>query len=475
MESPSSELRQLGFRELYPSNLHQLLGCKKCGNILQNPVTTACGSSYCRSCIAPTGNDKNATKSACPKDACREYTNRDCPIDLTLDTVLQLLIGFLNKPIPDENILSTVQKTLEATDHFECVVCYKRFFGPVTLRCGHTFCQDCIRRCIDALDACPYCRAPFPWPFSGTMDHHDPLKGWSYNLILASIITTCWSSELTDLQISYNVANRIVPPDMEIPLFVTTTGHPGQITQLKIFEPRYRLFLRRVMESPSRTFGMVMRKPQNFSTGPGIYGTMLRIEELWYPREKGIRIKAIGLSRFKVTAAKQWTQYWTAKIELVPEHEIPDDMVNWDYVQVAPRPFDLRLLVYAYGYNPQNPISLQWMWEFKSCNPSSIPGFFPEFLTNRQIILLLREYLRMRFDLHTIEREDWVRRYWGDPPESHQEFVWYLANIAQVLRWWNAGDELLRTTDLRSRLNKLFGLVIDHIPRSITQNWDSHD
>jgi hypothetical protein len=468
MESPSRELRQLGFKELYPSNLRELLGCKRCGNILQDPVTTACGASYCHSCIAPAGLDSNSTKSSCPVDGCREYSEDDCPIDRTLNAVLPLLVGLFNSQQPDTaNILSIVQQILNPTDHFECSICQNRFFSPVTLRCGHTFCLDCTRRCVDSHDACAYCRDPFPWPFLGTMDHHDPLKGWSYNLILASIITTCWRSELSDLQISYNQANRLVPLEMDIPLFVTTTSHPGQVTQLKIFEPRYRLFLRRIMETPSRTFGMVIQKPVNFWQGPGIYGTMLRIEKLWYPGERQIRIKTLGLSRFKVKAAMLWNGYWTAKVEPVAEEQIPDELIDWDYAQTRLNEVNRIFIV-----RDQN-ISLQWIYSFTNGWSGFRRMRFPAVLTNRQIVLLLREYFRLRFSQDSETRRDWIRNHWGEPPESPQEFVWYLANIARVLRWWKAGDEILRTTDLRSRLNKVFILVMGHIPRSITQDWST--
>jgi hypothetical protein len=254
---------------------------------------------------------------------------------------------------------------------------------------------------------------------------------------------------------------------MDIPLFVTTTSHPGQITQLKIFEPRYRLFLRRVMETPSRTFGMVIQKPVNFWQGPGIYGTMLRIEELWYPGERQIRIKTLGLSRFKVKAAMLWNGYWTARVEPVAEEQIPDELTDWDYAQTRLSE-DNRIFI----GRDQN-ISLQWIYSFTNGWNSFRRMRFPAVLTNRQIVLLLREYLRLRFSQDSETRRDWIRSHWGEPPESPQEFVWYLANIARVLRWWKARDEILRTTDLRSRLNKVFILVMGHIPRSITQDWST--
>ncbi|XP_063785494.1 E3 ubiquitin-protein ligase TRIM11-like isoform X2 [Pseudophryne corroboree] len=49
----------------------------------------------------------------------------------------------------------------------DCSICLSSYIDPVTLRCGHNFCRDCIDRMLDAQEvagvySCPECRAVFP-------------------------------------------------------------------------------------------------------------------------------------------------------------------------------------------------------------------------------------------------------------------------------------------------------------------------
>lgn len=44
-------------------------------------------------------------------------------------------------------------------EDFECKLCYSLLFQPITTICGHTFCQECLERCLDHRVECPCCRA----------------------------------------------------------------------------------------------------------------------------------------------------------------------------------------------------------------------------------------------------------------------------------------------------------------------------
>ncbi|XP_075608218.1 LON peptidase N-terminal domain and RING finger protein 1 isoform X2 [Balearica regulorum gibbericeps] len=41
---------------------------------------------------------------------------------------------------------------------FECSLCMRLFFEPVTTPCGHTFCKGCLERCLDHAPQCPLCK-----------------------------------------------------------------------------------------------------------------------------------------------------------------------------------------------------------------------------------------------------------------------------------------------------------------------------
>ena len=62
-----------------------------------------------------------------------------------------------------------------------------------------------------------------------------------------------------------------------IPIFVCTVSYPCMPCPLHVFEPRYRLMIRRSMENGTRQFGMCLGSDQHeFSE----FGTVLEIVQL---------------------------------------------------------------------------------------------------------------------------------------------------------------------------------------------------
>ena len=50
----------------------------------------------------------------------------------------------------------------DRVDEFECILCLKMLYQPVTTPCGHTFCRDCFLRAGDHSNKCPMCRTVRP-------------------------------------------------------------------------------------------------------------------------------------------------------------------------------------------------------------------------------------------------------------------------------------------------------------------------
>lgn len=57
-----------------------------------------------------------------------------------------------------QDCVSRSVKGLRALDEFECVLCIKLLYDPVTTPCGHTFCRQCLIRSLDHNNKCPFCR-----------------------------------------------------------------------------------------------------------------------------------------------------------------------------------------------------------------------------------------------------------------------------------------------------------------------------
>merc|ERR1712121_547523 len=99
-----------------------------------------------------------------------------------------------------------------------------------------------------------------------------------------------------------------------IPVFVCTMSFPNVTCPLHVFEPRYRLMIRRAMESGTRQFGMCVGTEEN---GFSDYGTMLEIRDIQYFEDGRSVVDTVGGRRFKVLSRGVKDGYNTAKVEFL--------------------------------------------------------------------------------------------------------------------------------------------------------------
>uniref|UniRef100_A0A8D0H993 RING-type domain-containing protein n=1 Tax=Sphenodon punctatus TaxID=8508 RepID=A0A8D0H993_SPHPU len=64
------------------------------------------------------------------------------------------------------------------------------FFEPVTTPCGHTFCKECLERCLDHRPNCPLCKQSL----------REYLKAGKYNptVLLEELMSATFPSQLAD-------------------------------------------------------------------------------------------------------------------------------------------------------------------------------------------------------------------------------------------------------------------------------------
>jgi Lon protease-like protein len=97
-------------------------------------------------------------------------------------------------------------------------------------------------------------------------------------------------------------------------------------TFLHIFEPRYRLMMRRVLEG-NKTFGMVLPKRPRDAHDANFHemGTLLRITNAqFYPDGRSL-IETVGLTRFKVLRHGELDGYTVAKTERVDDVSLEEE------------------------------------------------------------------------------------------------------------------------------------------------------
>ena len=214
--------------------------------------------------------------------------------------------------------LSRVQEVMRS--EMDCQVCYALFYDPLTTGCGHTFCRPCLHRILDHSRYCPICRRKLSI---------NPLLKRSLcppNDSIMKIMETFWKNELIAREESAVAELAARHQDPDLPLFVCTLAFPMMPTFLHIFEPRYRLMIRRALEG-DRTFGMVMPRQSRHSADAQFYelGTLLRIVNAqFYPDGRSL-IETVGLSRFRVLRHGQLDGYLVGRMERIDDVSLEEE------------------------------------------------------------------------------------------------------------------------------------------------------
>ncbi|WVQ67955.1 uncharacterized protein L199_006160 [Kwoniella botswanensis] len=209
------------------------------------------------------------------------------------------------------------EKELLAT--LECDVCAMLLYNPVTTPCQHSFCSKCLSRSLDHSSRCPVCRQDLP-SFAFFQDH-------AVNKVILTIIKTSFPEEYVERQQAIERDER--DARLNTPIFVCTLAFPGMPTILHVFEPRYRLMIRRCIESTSPRFGMVL--PARGTGSPQLqglmeYGTMLEIQSVQMLPDGRSMVETVGTHRFKLSEKGNLDGYTVGRIERIddvsPEEEI---------------------------------------------------------------------------------------------------------------------------------------------------------
>ncbi|XWX01079.1 hypothetical protein V2A60_009104 [Cordyceps javanica] len=202
----------------------------------------------------------------------------------------------------------------------DCQVCYALYHDPLTTGCGHTFCRSCLHRILDHSRYCPICRRRLS--ISPLLNR----ASCPSNASLARIIETLWADELAARKVTIEADEAARRRDLETPLFICTLAFPQMPTFLHVFEPRYRLLVRRALEG-DKTFGMVLpRRPRH--AGDAAFhelGTLLRIENAQFFPDGRCLIETVGLSRFRVVRHGALDGYAVSSVERIDDISLEEE------------------------------------------------------------------------------------------------------------------------------------------------------
>ncbi|XP_065756751.1 LON peptidase N-terminal domain and RING finger protein 3 isoform X2 [Phocoena phocoena] len=207
--------------------------------------------------------------------------------------------------------LSVPLASFDASD-LECSLCMRLFYEPVTTPCGHTFCLKCLERCLDHNAKCPLCKDGLSQCLAS--------RKYSKNVIMEELIAKFLPEELKERRRLYEEEmEELSNLNKNVPIFVCTMAYPTVPCPLHIFEPCYRLMIRRCIETGTRQFGMCLGDPvKRFAE----YGCILEIRNVQFFADGRSVVDSIGKRRFKVLHQGQRDGYNTADIEYIEDQKV---------------------------------------------------------------------------------------------------------------------------------------------------------
>ncbi|XP_025287079.1 LON peptidase N-terminal domain and RING finger protein 3 isoform X7 [Canis lupus baileyi] len=313
------KLRPMGFKENpelpHCSSQEEAAAGGDCGS-LANPVKVE-GEGQQGDQEGQAGEEKGDAASAEATSAkagkCQEKKRKHCQTG-TQDPEVPTKAS---KPDPpaDQEARAAVSVPLplfvDASD-LECALCMRLFYEPVTTPCGHTFCLKCLERCLDHNAKCPLCKDGLSQCLAS--------RKYSKNVIMEELIAKFLPEELKERRRLYEEEmEELSNLNKNVPIFVCTMAYPTVPCPLHIFEPCYRLMIRRCIETGTRQFGMCLGDPVK---GFAEYGCILEIRNVQFFADGRSVVDSIGKRRFRVLHQGQRDGYNTADIEYIEDQKV---------------------------------------------------------------------------------------------------------------------------------------------------------
>uniref|UniRef100_A0A8C5PJR7 LON peptidase N-terminal domain and ring finger 3 n=1 Tax=Leptobrachium leishanense TaxID=445787 RepID=A0A8C5PJR7_9ANUR len=234
----------------------------------------------------------------------------------------------------------SVSPHVDSSD-LDCSLCMRLLYEPVTMPCGHTYCLKCLERCLDHNPKCPLCKED--------LCEYLAKRTFCKTELMEDLIASYFPEELKDRKRVYEEEiAELSNLNENVPIFVCTMAYPTVPCPLHIFEPCYRLMIRRCMETGTKQFGMCIGDSVK---GFVDYGCILEIRNVEFFADGRSVVDSIGRRRFKVIQHRQRDGYNTADIEYIEDEKVHGE----DYVQLL----SLHDAVYDQAYNWFNSLKPQ--------------------------------------------------------------------------------------------------------------------
>lgn len=192
----------------------------------------------------------------------------------------------------------------------ECSICLLLLVEPITIPCGHTFCRSCVVASQQrAKKSCPLCRAVC------VIDATSHNESTHLSRILKTCFPTQYAQRLQDLAEIKKEWQRTLPI-----FFYNNTMFPGQTLRLHLFEPRYKIMIRRVLEG-NRQF-VYLPRYTSYKPEVGAVGIIAQVINCQFSHDGRAGLEAKMLSRVVLT--DHWTEEDTSQLHYCTFEEMKD-------------------------------------------------------------------------------------------------------------------------------------------------------
>lgn len=319
-------------------------------------------------------------------------------------------------PSMDAAVLETL-RTLSRSE-LDCQICYALLLSPLTTPCGHTFCRACLQRVLDHSAYCPICRTRLSLSPSLPASQHPS------NTRLSGVLRMLHGAALAARRAAESPNElRDAAGALDTPLFICTLSFPTAPTFLHIFEPRYRLLVRRALAHGGRTFGMVLDNARGV-VQPGLgavpfyeVGTLLHIVNFEGLPDGRSLIETVGVSRFRVKRTGVLDGYMVGEVEKIEDVSVAEEEA-------------LEMAETSAPAAPRTAPATQQETAALEADPSTAAALAR--LPTAALLALCTSFVAR----HRAASAPWLHRRviatYGEPPADAARFSWWFAAVLPV-------------------------------------------
>ncbi|KAI4711595.1 hypothetical protein J4E89_004161 [Alternaria sp. Ai002NY15] len=449
----------------------RLVQCPRCSKPLSVPVTLPCGHTVCRGCLPAPQPRTNISYPntpdrlmgiACPLMGCgAEHASAECSVDVTLTKLMDLIKAEIVAHRPSAE--NTPMLLIEIPQHEDSPMDEKEKENP-----SHPGHQEELHggRLVSTFTMAEigklrYTSEVHYQSLSASGDNYDHLDitllerlrdvTHKDNVILNSLLNGLCPDMVSARADALKAEEQAGDNVLNVPLFICTLSLPAMPTFLHVFEPRYRLMMRRVIEG-SRQFGMVMynrtHAPQG-DLGPTPfleYGTLLEIVNYELLRDGRSFIETRGIGRFKVRAHGLLDGYNVSRIERVEDVSLAEEAILEQRETTMARDYAEAF----FRDHPQNQL------------PAEVAI---ETLSTQQLLDSCTAFVREMREASAPWLRERIIQVYGEPPEDPAIFPYWFASVVPIVE--EEKYVLLQTERVRERLK----IVYSWIGRIRGQRW----